>query len=97
MSKQSRLNKFAKSGSIKVTTYNEWDYELNDDGHPLSNDVQWVPEDDERSASWKAKGNRGTGYIRSREVTLTVTTTPKGEVAETLDYSGWITKEQDLV
>lgn len=97
MSKASRLKKFAKSGSVKVTTYNEWDYELNDHGRPLSNDVQWVPEDDERSASWKAKGKLGTGYIRSREVTLTVTTTPKGKVTEALDYSGWIVKEQGLV
>lgn len=93
MSTQSRLNKFAKSGSVKVTTFIEWDYEL---ANPIDG-VVWVPEDDERSASWKAKGDHGSGFVRSREVTVTTTTTPKGVATPAIAYSDWDVKTQNLV
>lgn len=62
---------------MKKQKTTEWQYEwVNPEGK-----VRWITEDDERSASWKAKKN--TGRIRSREVVI--------------KKSKWTSKEQDQV
>ncbi|WIB65367.1 hypothetical protein [Curtobacterium sp. MCBD17_040] len=48
-----------------------WEYQY--DAGTSGSGPFWIVEDDERSASWKAHGDGGTGRIRS--YTKTVTTT----------------------
>lgn len=65
-----------------VETVEIWEYEYKgmDGGDPY-----WIPEDDERSASYKATGNLATGNIRSRTKVITTVSTP------------WAVKKQTLV
>jgi hypothetical protein len=64
-----------------VETVEIWEYEYKDsDGGSV-----WLREDDERSASYKATGNRATGNIRSKTEVITTVSTP------------WTVKEQTLV
>lgn len=61
-----------------------WEYEcvLNIPGEP--EEIIWVPEDDERSASYKAIRPDGTGKIRSK-------------VINTSEDSDWQVKTQTLL
>jgi hypothetical protein len=67
--------------SENVTTVEVWEYEYAGmEGKPY-----WLPEDDERSASYKATGNLATGRVRSQTKVITTVSTP------------WVVKEQTLV
>lgn len=75
MSKQSE-------NTTTVETVEVWEYEYKgmDGGKPY-----WIPEDDERSASYKATGNLATGNVRSRTQVITTVSTP------------WTVKKQTLI
>lgn len=61
-----------------------WQYEcvLKEKGQP--DEILWVPEDDERSASYKATSKHGTGRIRSKEI-------------NTGEENDWQVKVQDIL
>lgn len=64
-----------------VETVEVWEYEYKDsDGGSV-----WIVEDDERSASYKATGNRATGNVRSKTKLVTTVSTP------------WKVKQQTLI
>lgn len=64
-----------------VETVEVWEYEYKGmEGEPY-----WIPEDDERSASYKATGNLATGNVRSQTKLVTTISTP------------WKVKKQTLI
>jgi len=69
---------------IHTSTSMEWQY-LYDGNH-------WIDEDDERSASFKARDN--SGHIRSR----VITDTENRDTGESTTHrTAWVVKEQTLV
>lgn len=62
-----------------------WEYECSLPTWPgYPNELIWVPEDDERSASYKAISQSGTGLIRSK-------------VINTSEENDWEVKAQTLL
>lgn len=82
----------AKS-NVKVVTTEEWEYE-----YANKEIAHWIPEDDERSASYKAKNDFATGRIRSRIVTTTThKKIPKKPQLVEILTTDWVEKNQDML
>lgn len=82
-----------KQPKARESTREVWEYE-----HLLrlpgeEPEMVWIPEDDERSASYKALREGSTGNIRSQTQKIRTT---KGDV-EILERSEWSVKVQNLV
>jgi hypothetical protein len=69
-----------KNETTTTKTVEIWEYE-----YKGSDGNYWLPEDDERSASYKATGNLATGRVRSKTEVITTVSTP------------WTIKEQTLI
>lgn len=84
-----------KQPKAKITTEVLWEYEYVITEKGKKPETIWIPEDDERSASYKARSlTRGaTGNIRTK--TQKVSTT-KGE-REILESGEWAVKRQTLL
>lgn len=83
-----------KQPQTKITTEVLWEYEYVITTKGQQPETIWIPEDDERSASYKAVGRDGaTGNIRT--ATQKVSTT-KGE-REILESSEWVVKRQTML
>jgi hypothetical protein len=82
-----------KQPKAKITNETVWEYEYNLILPNEAPEVIWIPEDDERSASYKAVKPSATGRIRSREETIR---TIKGD-REIIEASEWAVKVQTLV
>lgn len=82
-----------KQPKAKITTEVLWEYEYVITEKGQQPETIWIPEDDERSASYKALTRGATGNIRTK--TQKVSTT-KGE-REILESDEWKVKAQDLL
>lgn len=82
-----------KQPKAKITTEVLWEYEyvIKEKGQP--DEIIWIAEDDERSASYKAIRQGATGNIRTK--TQKVSTT-KGE-REVLESTEWQVKAQNMM
>jgi len=83
-----------KQPKAKTTTQEVWQYE-----HLLQlpgeqDEMIWIPEDDERSASYKAIRPGSTGNIRSRTETVR---SVKHQDDELLETTEWKVKVQNLL
>lgn len=98
----------AKKNITAVSTDTEWQYEISNTLHANGKfgyyvdhewvedePTFWVDEDDERSASYKAK--KHTGNVRFREVTTTTEKLPKNGRRVETSTSDWTVKQQNLV
>lgn len=78
----------------KVSTEVIWEYEyvIREKGQP--DETIWIPEDDERSASYKALRDGATGNIRSRTVKVRRVKRQDDEIIESTE---WQVKKQNLL
>ena len=83
-----------KQPKAKVTTEVVWEYEYVVTAKGQRPETIWIPEDDERSASYKAVGRDGaTGNIRTKTQKVS---TLKGD-SEILESTDWEVKVQNLL
>ena len=83
-----------KQPQVKITTEVVWEYEFVVTAKGQQPETIWIPEDDERSASYKAIGRDGaTGRIRTATQKVR---TIKGDW-EILETSEWEVKVQNLL
>jgi hypothetical protein len=82
-----------KQPKEKVTTEVVWEYEYVVTEKGQRPEIIWIPEDDERSASYKALSQGATGNIRTKTQKVS---TVKGE-REVLESSQWQVKKQNLL
>lgn len=83
-----------KQPKTKITTEVLWEYEYVITAKGQQSETIWIPEDDERSASYKAIGRDGaTGNIRTATQKVSIT---KGD-REILETSEWAVKRQTML
>lgn len=78
----------------KITTEVVWEYEYVIREKGQQPETIWIPEDDERSASYKALRDGATGNIRSRTETVQ---RQKREDDVLLEVTEWQVKAQSLL
>lgn len=83
-----------KQPKAKTTTQDVWQYEYIIREKGQQDEVLWIPEDDERSASYKALRENATGNIRSRSETVR---SVKHEDDVLLEATEWKVKKQNLL
>lgn len=83
-----------KQPKAKTTTQEVWQYEYLLQLPGEQDEMIWIPEDDERSASYKALRENSTGRLRSRTETVR---SAKHQDDELLEATEWIVKVQNLL